>query len=258
MVSAIAVLTMALGIGGATTAFSVADGVLFRPLPYANPDRLVMIWDRWTGWPATWLSEAEFLDYRERVRSLAVVGAWSDDQRNLTGGDQPQRVHVGIATAGVFQALGVAPLAGRVYADGEDHAGGPRVAVMSERLWRERYNADPGVIGATIMLDDSATTVIGIMPSSFHLPLDFAGDPIDLWVPLALGPVDRTARGGHYLNAVARLRAGVALAVADRDVQRTAAQMPVDYPRRYPPNFGAFTRSVPARCWGTSGRRCSW
>ena len=250
IVTGIAVLTIALGIGAATTVFSVADTVVFRPLPYPQPDHLVIIWDHWTGWPATWLSDAEFLDYQDKARSFAAVGAGYDDWRNLTGGDRPDRVHVGVVSRSTFDVLQVPPLMGRVFTADEDHRGGPRVAVMSDRLWRQRYNADPAIIGHQLMLDDSSTTVIGIMPPGFQMPLDFAGDPIDLWMPLALGDVDRTVRGGHYLTSIARLRPGVTLQAANREVVSMAQQMTVDYPRGYSPEFGAFTRSTSSQVIG--------
>lgn len=250
VVSGVAIITMALGIGTATTVFSVADGVLLRPLPYPDPSRLVMIWDHWTGWPATWVSDAELLDYRDNAQLFAAVGGFTDQSRNLTGGQTPDRVHTGIASAGVFRALGVAPALGRVYVDDEDREGGPRVAVISDALWRRRYNSDPGILGKLLMLDDSSTTIIGVMPAGFHLPLEFSGDPVDIWVPLALGTVDRTVRGGHYLNLVARLRPGVTPLAADQGVQAMARHMIAEYPRGYPPNFGAFTRTVSSQVLG--------
>jgi putative ABC transport system permease protein len=250
VVSGVAIFTMALGIGTATTVFSVANGVLFHPLPYAEPGRLEMVWDRWTGWPATWLSNAEFLDYRDKAQSFSAVGAFTDDSRNLTGDPEPDRVHVGIVSAGVFRALGVQPALGRAFVDDEDRAGGPRVAVISDGLWRRRYGSDRGILGRQVMLDDSSTTIVGVMPASFHLPLDFAGDPSDIWVPLALGTVDPTARGNHYLNLIGRLRPGVTAAAADREVQAMAHRMVADYPRAYPPDFAAFTRSVTSQVTG--------
>ena len=250
IITGIAVLTVALGIGAATTVFSVADAVVFRPLPYPQPDQLVMVWDRWTGWPSTWLSDAEFLDYQDKARSFAAVGAQFDDWRNLTGGDRPDRVHVGVISKSTFDVLRVPPMLGRVFTAEEDHQGGPHVAVMSERLWRRRYNADPAMLGRHVMLNDSSTTIVGVMPPGFQLPLDFAGDPIDLWMPLALGNVDRTVRGGHYLTAVARLRPGVTQQASDREVASMAKQMTIDYPRGYPPNFGAFTRSMASQVIG--------
>jgi predicted permease len=251
VVSSAAIITMALGIGSATTVFSIANAVLFRPLPYADPGRLTMIWDHWVGWPATWLSNAEFVDYRDKAQSFSAVGAFDDDNRNLTGGQTPDRVHVGIVSAGVFRALGTAPAMGRVFVDEEDREGGPRVAVISDGLWRRRYGGDRGVLGRHIMLDDSSTTIIGVMPAGFQLPLDFAGDPTDLWVPLALGIVDPASRGGHHLNLVARLRPDVTSQAADHEVQAMARQMAADYPREYRnPEFGALTRSVTSQVTG--------
>jgi predicted permease len=249
-VTTLAALTMALGIAAATAVFSVADGVLFRPLPYSEPGRLVMVWDRWTGWPATWISDAEFLDYRDGAKSFAYVGAFTDRSRNLTGGQTPVRVHVGVVSAGVFPALGVHPILGRVFGTEEDYQGGPRVAVISRGLWRSRYAADPRIVGRTMMLDDSSTTIIGVMPEGFHLPLDFAGDPTDLWVPLALGNVDRTVRGGHYLNLVARLRPEATLDGAAAEVRAMAQRMVLDYPRGYPPDFGAAIRPLASQVLG--------
>ena len=246
----VATLTMALGIAATTAVFSVANGVLLRPLPYADPAGLVMVWDHWNGSPATWLSEPEYLDYRDRARSFATVGALVSDSRNLTGGDAPVRVRVGVASAGVFAALGARPERGRLYSTEEDVAGGPRVALISDGLWRRRFNADPATVGRPISLDDSATTVIGIMPEGFQLPLDFGASPMDVWLPLALGPVNIARRGGHYLNVIARLRPGVTPAAAEREVRRLGAQMVTDYPGQYPPQFGASTRGIESQVVG--------
>ncbi|HZS60378.1 MAG TPA: ABC transporter permease [Gemmatimonadaceae bacterium] len=248
--TAIAVLTMALGIGASTAVFSVANGVLFRPLPYANPDGLVMIWDRWVGWPSTWLSNADFADYRDKARSFKAVGAFTYTTRNLTGGDVPELVRVGTASAGVFEALGVATERGRLYTAQEDQPGAARVAVISDGLWRRRFAGDPGIVGRQILLDDSSTTVVGIMPADFQMPLDFGAEPMDIWVPLALGPVPPIPRGGHYLNVVARLRPGVTVDAADKEVRAMAAQAVLDYPGQNPPEFGASVRPMTSQVLG--------
>jgi predicted permease len=203
-----------------------------------------MIWDHWTGWPSTWVSPAEFADYRDKARSFATVGAFTSLERNLTGGDIPERVRVGTASAGVFTALGTAAERGRVYSDAEDAPGGPLVAVISDGLWRRRFAADPGIVGRQILLDDSSTTVIGIMPPGFQLPLDFGAEPMDIWVPLALGTIPPTPRGDHSLNVIARLRPGVTPAAAEQEVRAMSAQMVRDYPAAYDPTAGAFTRGV--------------
>jgi putative ABC transport system permease protein len=249
-VTAIAVLTMALGIAATTAVFSVANGVLFRPLPYANPAGLVMIWDRWVGWPSTWLSNADFVDYRDKARSFSAVGAFTYGTRNLTGGDLPELVRVGMASSGVFDALGTAAARGRLYTVGEDQPGAARVAVISDGLWRRRFAGDPSIVGRSILLDDSSTTVIGIMPADFQMPLDFGADPMDVWVPLALGPVPPIPRGGHYLNVVARLRSGITTDAANAEVKAMGAQMVVDYPAQYSPDFGAFVRPMASQVLG--------
>jgi putative ABC transport system permease protein len=245
----IAVFTMALGIAATTAVFSVVHSVLLTPLPYANPAGLVMIWNHWTGWPSTWLSNPEFADYRDKARSFSAVGAFTSDERNLTGGDVPERVRVGTATASVFTTLGAAAERGRVYTDAEDVPGGPRVAVISDGLWRRRFAADPTIIGRQILLDDSSTTIIGVMPAGFQLPLDFGAEPMDLWVPLALGTIPPTPRGSHYLNVIARMRPAVTPAAADREVRAMSAQMVATYPQ-YDPAFGSFTRSVSGQVLG--------
>jgi putative ABC transport system permease protein len=249
-VTAIAVLTMALGIAATTAVFSVANGVLFRPLPYAKPDRLVMIWDHWVNWPSTWLSNADFADFRDKAQSFNAVGAFTSRTRNLTGGDLPELVRVGVASSGVFAALGANAERGRLYTDAEDAPGAQRVALISDGLWRRRFAGDPGMVGRTILLDDSSTTVIGIMPADFQLPLDFGAAPMDVWIPLALGPVPPLPRGGHYLNVVARLRPGVTLAAADAEVRSMAAQMVVDYPSQYSPDFGSSIRPMSSQVLG--------
>ena len=245
---ALSVSTMALGIGATTAVFSIASSVLLRPLPYAAPDRLVMIWNHWTGWPATWISEAEFVDYQEKSRSFSDVGAFFTDGRNLTGGGTPERVQIGFASAGVLSALAARPTRGHLFSAEEDRPGAPRVALISHGLWIRRFGGDPAVVGHQLLLDDSSTTIIGVMPADFRLPLDFGSDPTDLWVPLRLGPVNRSMRGGHYLNLVARLRPGVSPSAADAEVRALAAQMKATYD--YPPEFGAFTKSVSSQILG--------
>jgi predicted permease len=240
----IAVFTMALGIAATTAVFSVVHSVLLAPLPYANPAGLVMIWDHWTGWPSTWVSPAELADYHDKARSFAMVGAFSSLESNLTGGDIPERVRVGTASAGVFAALGTAAERGRLYSDAEDAPGGSLVAVISDGLWHRRFAADPSIVGRQILLDDRSTTVIGIMPPGFQLPLDFGAEAMDLWVPLALGTIPPTPRGNHFLNVIARLRPGVTPAAAEREVRAMSGQMVRDYPGDYDQTFGAFTRGV--------------
>ncbi len=235
----VAVLALALGIGANTAIFSVVDRVLLRPLPYAHPERIAMVWNHWEGWPATWISEDEFWDFARENRAFDAIGAFTNGARNLTGGDTPERVQIGFASAGVFPALGVPPIAGRVFTADEDRPGGARVVVLSAGLWRRRFAADAGIVGRTVLLDDSAYTVLGVMPADFQLPLDLTGTPMDLWTPLQLDATKPSGRGGHYLNIVARTKPTVAIAAANADVAAIARRMTERFPGQYSPNFGS-------------------
>src|SRR5919107_3267229 len=237
--TAVAVLALALGIGANTAIFSVVNGVLLRPLPYAEPERVVMIWNHWEGWPATWLSEPEVADYRALSRSLERVAAFTTGGRNLTGGDAPERVRAGFVTADVFPVLGVGAARGRVFGAEEDRPGGARVAVLSHGLWQRRFGGDPGVIGRTIQLNDSSVTVLGVMPEGFQLPLDLGGQPMDLWLPLQLDTPDPNNRGSHYLYGIGRLKPGVSLDAAQRDFGAAVRRMLEANPDSYSPAFGA-------------------
>jgi predicted permease len=205
-----AVLTLALGIGATTGIVSVLDAVLLEPLPYRDPDRRVMIWSRWRGFDKTWLSDAEVLDYRERLSTLADVAAWSPGQGNLVGDGEPLRVGLARVTANVFSVLGVDPLFGRTFTSAEDLPGGPPAAVLGHTLWRQRYGGEPGVIGRSVDLDGVSYQVVGVMPDGFQLPTDFnvsATEPSLLYLPLQIDPND-LSRGSHGLYAAAALAPG--------------------------------------------------
>jgi putative ABC transport system permease protein len=248
--TAVAALTIALGIGANTAIFSIVNGVLLRPLPYERPGELTMIWNRWEGWPQTWVSEDELWDLRHMNRAFTGVAAFTDGGRNLTGGDTPERVRTGFAMADVFGVLGARPLLGRTYTADEDRPGGTRVAVIGEGLWRRRFAGDPSIIGRAIFLDDSSTTVIGVMPASFQLPLHFDGQPMDLWLPLRLDSTNTSGRGSHYLNVVGRMRPGITATAADRDVAAVARRMKEQFPNNYSPGFGALAVGVEQQVLG--------
>jgi predicted permease len=240
----VAALALALGLGANTAIFSVVDGVLLRPLPYDQPERIAMVWNHWEGWPATWISEDEFWDFSRETRAFEHLGAFTSGGRNLTGDDHPERVATGFASAGVFPTLGIAPVLGRVYGAEEDRPGGARVAVRSYALWQRRFGGERDVVGRTIRLDDSSFTVIGIMPAGFQLPLDLTRTPMDLWLPLQLDPVNTGGRGGHYLNVVGRTKPGVSSEMADADVAAIARRMVERFPKQYSSAFGSRAVSV--------------
>src|SRR5438132_11334828 len=151
--AAVAVLTLALGIGANAAIFSVVNAVLLRPLPWSDPDRAVMIWSRWTAFDKTWVAEGEVLDYRRRARAFADVAAWSDGQINITGSGEPQRVPYAQVTANTFAVLGATPIVGRAFTATEDMPNGPRLAVISHALWTQRFGGDAAVVGRTVQLN---------------------------------------------------------------------------------------------------------
>ncbi len=221
----VAVLTLALGIGANTAIFSVVNGVLLRPLPYERPERLAMIWGHRNQEPLAELSVPEYWDLRERTHSFAGVAAFADGNINLTGTGTPERIRAGYFTANTTAVLGVAPAIGRGFTAEEDLPGGPPVVLLGDGLWRRRFGADPEVVGRVLTLDDTPTTVVGVMPPDFQLPTHYAGAPKELWAPMQLDPaINRGVRGWHFLEVIGRLRDGVALDGRERrDVRPSCA-----------------------------------
>jgi putative ABC transport system permease protein len=223
--AAIAVLTLALGIGANAAIFSVVNAVLLKPLPWPDPDRAVMIWSRWTAFDKTWVAAGEVVDYRRRATSLSGVAAWADGQVNLTGDGEPERVAAGAVTANTFAVLGVTPLLGRTFSAQEDVPNGPRVVVLGSRLWERRYGADPSIVGRSISINGQAFEVTGVMPSGFVLPTDFHNPvPTELWTPLQLDPA-ATDHGSHGLYAAARLESGFTVRQAAEELHGIARAM---------------------------------
>src|SRR5262245_30792137 len=148
--AAVAVLTLALGVGANAAIFSVVNAVLLRPLPWSEPSRAVMIWSKWTAFDKTWVSDGEVNGYRSETRTLADVGAWGDGQVNLTGDGEPERVAAGSVTANLFAVLGAVPIKGRVFTAQEDVPNGPKVAMIGYGLWQRRYAGDPDIVGRRI------------------------------------------------------------------------------------------------------------
>ena len=249
----VAVLTLALGVGANAAIFSVARAVLLAPLPYADPERTVGIWSRWTGWDKTWVSEAELLDYRQ-ARSLRDVGAWETAQANLTGNNaEPERVGAARVTPNVFSALGTRPLMGRTFTPDEEVEGRDTVVVLGYGLWQRRFGGDPGVLHRKLLVDGGAFTIVGIMPKGFQLPTDFGEDfaePSQLWVPL---PINRSSpeRGNHGLYAVGRLAPGATLARANEELLAITRARTREgaYPEAM--RFEAFARTLDEEILGT-------
>ena len=230
----IALLSLALGIGATTAIVSTVDAVLLRPLPYREPDRLVMVWEdmSFAGFPKNTPAPANYIDWRARNRVFEDMAATRPARANLTGGGLPERVLGRRVTASFFRVLGVQPLLGRTFTEDEDRQNAP-VVVISHSLWQRRYAGDPAVIGRQLTMNDAAATVIGVMPA----PFAFRDREMEFWAPMAFTPAQRALRSVHFLNVVARLRPGVDLDTArardERDCRRPRARVPGEHRRRH-------------------------
>jgi putative ABC transport system permease protein len=232
----IAVLTLAIGIGASTAIFSVVDTVLLRPLPYQQPDRLVLVSETLPKMSndEIGVSAGEYQDYRDRNRSFSQVAAYESDGFNLTGVGQPLRVNAASLSASAFPLLGVSPELGRAFTPEEGRYGSSSVVVLSHALWEHQYSSDPNILGKTIKLDEKPFTVIGVMPASFRFPFD--GTPLsemaDLWVPIAfapdrLSPENRTREFG--VGLIGSLKLGVSREQAQKDVESIATAFMQQY-----------------------------
>lgn len=225
-----ALVTLALGIGATSAIFSVVRAVLLAPLPYAAPDRRVLIWSRWVGFDKTWLSSQEVVDYRTRSRTMTAVAAWDTGQANLTGDGDPVRVGVGDVTANAFDVLGATPLLGRTIRPEEDVPNGPPVVVLGYRLWQARYGGDPDIIGRKVLLNDVPHEVVGVMPDGFRLPTDFtehAAEPTELWRAIQFDMAN-LQRGSHGHYGAAVLAPGQTAATATEELRALTRRMTED------------------------------
>jgi putative ABC transport system permease protein len=223
--TAIAVLTLALGIGANAAIFSVVNAVLLQPLPWSEPDQAVMIWSRWTAFDKTWVAEGEVVDYRRRSRTLQGVAAWSDGQVNITGDGEPVRVPSGQVTANTFSTFGVEAAIGRTFTAQEDVPNGPDLVVLGHGVWSRRYGSDPSIVGRSILINGRPFQVVGIMPRDFVLPTDFQNpEPTQLWTPLRINPAS-TDHGNHGLYAAGRLQPGATVPQAASELSGIARAM---------------------------------
>lgn len=225
--TAIAVVTLALGIGASTAIFSVVDTVLLRPLPYQQPGQVVVVSETLPQMSSEEIgvSAGEFQDYRDRNRSFSQVAAYESAGFNLTGEGQPLRVNAAEVSASTFPLLGVSPELGRIFTSDEDRSGS--VVVLSHSLWQHQYASDPNILGKVLKLDEKPYTVVGVMPASFRFPFDGAplSEMADVWTPLVfdpdlLKPEKRTQEFG--VGLIGRLKPGVSLEQAQQDVQSIA------------------------------------
>jgi putative ABC transport system permease protein len=221
--TAVAVLTFALGIGGTSMIFTAVDAAFIRPLPYPDADRIVTLWQTRPDRPQVRVSMLDALDWRAQSRSFSRLAVLNVGNLNVTQGASPLRVTAAYVTGDFFAALGVSPIQGRTFSAEEALGGGPRSVVISRRLWRQVFGSDPGILRRTLSLEGLELPVIGVMPERVGFP-----DGADLWLPLATD--DGTSRGAHNYRVIARLKPGVSLPQARRDLETVAARLARDYP----------------------------
>jgi putative ABC transport system permease protein len=244
---AVVLATLALGIGLNTAIFSVVYAVLLQPLPYSDPERLASVANRWSGSPEARLSDPEYLDYSEQTRTMTMAAA-ATSPVNLTGdATDAERVLAAGVTPGFFDVVGVHPVLGRGFDAGDGVAGRDRVVVLTDRLWRRRYNADPSLVGRTIVVSGSRYEVIGVMPATFRMPSDFGAEQqVALLVPQVFdAAAPRNKRGGHYLSAYGRLRSDVTGQQAQAEMTAIVEQLVRQYPDEHNQgNFGVRVDSL--------------
>ena len=221
--TAIAVLTLALGIGANSTIFSVVNGVLLQPLSYANPDQLVMVWGHHTTIGREVASQPDFLDWRAGNSVFSQMAAGANTTFDLTGVGEPERVSAALTTANFFQTLGVTPVIGRLFAPQEERGAGNQVVILSYGFWQRRFGASPGIVGQTITLSGLPYTVIGVAPPGFRFERD-----VDVWAPLNLDT--KRGRRGDFLTVIGRLKPGVTLDGAQAQMTTIARQLEQQYP----------------------------
>lgn len=229
--AALAVGTLALGIGAATTIYGVVDGVLLRPLPFAESHRLIAVYrtyPHWreqealqARWDRNWFSYPGFREWQERQTAFDAVAVWAGSDRTLTGFDAAEQVSVVRASSSLLQVLGSRTAVGRFFLPGEDRPPTGRVAVISHEMWQTRFGASPGVIGRTLRLDDTPYEIVGVLPAG--LDLGARGRPAPIWIPAGGDPSDARAGSTNFF-AIGRLRAGVTIERATDETARLVAE----------------------------------
>jgi putative ABC transport system permease protein len=230
----IAAITLGLGIGATTTLFGVVKQVLLTPLPYKDPQGIAVVWSAWKGFDQTWLSYDEWEGWKARVPAFADIGLWSDGFRTFDG-ENPERVRIAQVHQNVFPILGVRPMLGRNFTPDEDKLKGRPVVILGYGLWQRHFGADPSVIGREVQINGSNSTVVGVMPPDFRLPLDFGTDGrTEAWFPLATDAASEGAVPGpefpkngasHGYNAVARLAPGATTEMANAQLRSLVAEL---------------------------------
>jgi putative ABC transport system permease protein len=223
--SLVVIAVLGIGIGATSAIFSFVDGVLLRPLPYANPERIVRIMERPPGGRRNSISTANFLDWQRSGGVFEVMAASSGSAATLSGAGEPRQIRAARVSAGFFDVFGAKAALGRTFAKDEDQLGKDQVALITHRLWQSTFGADPSIVGRVIVLNRQPITIIGVMPAGSSFDRGWH----DLFRPLAFGP-DEQSRNYHWLLAFGRLRPGATIEQARAQMDALAAQIARDYP----------------------------
>lgn len=229
--SALLVATIAVAIGANVAIFSVLEGIVLRPLPYPEADRLLAVWES-PGPDRSYqpFAAPDYLDVRGQAETLEEFGATSLRWANLSGGGEPVRLRTGVTTASLLRLLGVQPLMGRLFTDDEELDGNQHVAILSHGLWQSQFGGDPEVLGRRVILNGASTEIIGVMPAEFRFPTPWGGrDAARLYLPLVL-PRDGSTRGSHWLGTYARTAPGVTPEQVEAELASIASGLAEAYP----------------------------
>jgi predicted permease len=243
--AAVALLSLALGVGANTAIFSVARALLLRPLPYADADRLAILWNRSPGLGITedWFSTAQYFDIKTATAHFEQVAIAIGANHNLTGDGPPERIGTIRVSSNLLPMLGTPPLHGRVFTPAEDVEGAAPTAILHHGTWMRRYGGDPGAVGRSIVLNGASYQIVGILPSSFSLrrevmpTLGVAADA-EVLLSLPLGPKAPQIRGREDYNILAKLKPGVTFPQAQAEMDGLTARLRQEHPDVYPPNGG--------------------
>jgi predicted permease len=247
------VLSLAIGIGANTSIFSVADALLLRPLPYDNPDRLVILWNRSPGLGITqdWFSTAQYFDIKASQHGFEEIAIAIGGNYNLTGQGDPERVGVICVSSNLLRMVGARPALGRLLTADEDLPGHPSTAVLTDGMWARRFGRDPHVIGKSIIINGQIYEVVGVLPKKFSLsqevvPLLDGTEQVEIFLPLPLAPAAASQVRDHEdYNVIGKLKAGVSLQQAQAELDTVTARLRREFPDNYPPNGGLTFSIVP-------------
>ncbi|HMX28634.1 MAG TPA: ABC transporter permease, partial [Blastocatellia bacterium] len=250
--TAVAVLSLAIGIGANSAIFSVTNALLLRPLPYKDAERLAILWNRSPGLGVAqdWFSPAQYWDVRTQNHVFEQTAVTIGGSFNLTGTGNPEHVDGARVSSSLFPLLGANALHGRVFSAEEDTPGKAQSVILSYGFWQRRFSSDAGVVGKTLALNGNNFTIVGVMPPGFSLTKEVmltvnAIERADVLLPLPMGENARTNRGNEDFNIFAKLKPGVTVAQAQADMDLLTARLRQDFPANYPPNGGLTFSVVP-------------